>query len=64
MICIRCNEECKPAAFMAGRDGHMYAVCAACMDKMTAKHIRECEYMQGFRDILDDYSPGLIEDEL
>lgn len=60
---ISCNEECRPVAFIAGKYCHMHAVCAACMDKMTEKHIRECEYMQGFRD-LDDYSPGLIEDEL
>lgn len=63
MICISCSKECTPAAFMAGRDGHMYAVCAACMDTMTVKHIRECEWAQ-FPEDLEDYPPGLIEEDL
>lgn len=57
-ICIVCQHECVPAGFIAGKDGHMHAICEKCIDQVTTQFIRL------FEDDTDNYAPGLIEEQL
>ncbi len=61
MICINCGQEIpknQVVAFMFGDNLETYPVCKNCMDRLTQAAQAEIE------NSLENYTPGIIEEEL
>lgn len=61
MICINCGQEIRQnqvVAFMFGDNLETYPVCKTCMDRLTQAAQKEIE------NSLENYTPGIIEDQL